>query len=380
MAKKIAFIRKTLVPLASIHIQAILQEQFPEYEVELIDITQIIRKRLDILIINGIFTLKEYWGVLIRRKKKFKECFFSTSYIFRKIKALMADYLSTDEYIFSIQMQSLYDASKEGLPHFVYTDNTLLANLYYENFDKNRLWTDQFIDRERSIYKNATIVFTRSSNVTRSLLEQYDCSNEKVVCVYAGSNVKRDRTQTVSKDYTNKRILFVGIDWHRKGGGELIEAFKAVLKVHSDAQLTIVGCSPKVDVPNCNVVGRVSLEQMNEYYAHSSVFCLPTKFEPFGIALLEAMTFKLPIVSTNVGAIPDFVVDGQNGYLIPPGDVNEIATALNKLLNSPAVCKEFGENGYSILKEKYTWENTGMLMKRYILPVLVGKASNIDSI
>ncbi len=339
MAKKIAFIRKTLVPLASIHIQAILQEQFPEYEVELIDITQIIRKRADILIINSFFTLKEYWGVLIRRKKKFKECFFSTSYIFRKIKALMADHLSTDEYIFSVQLQSIYDASKEGLPHFVYTDNTLLANLYYGNFDKNRLWTDPVIDRERSIYKNATIVFTRSSNVTRSLLEQYDCSNEKVVCVYAGSNVKPGRTKTVRNDYTNKRILFVGIDWHRKGGSELVEAFKAVLKVHSDAQLTIVGCSPKVSVPNCNVVGRVSLEQLSEYYARSSIFCLPTKFEPFGIALLEAMAFKLPIVSTNVGAIPDFVVDGRNGYLIHPGDENEIAVASTKLLNSPTIVR-----------------------------------------
>ena len=131
-----------------------------------------------------------------------------------------------------------------------------------------------------------------------------------------------------------------------------------------------MGCSPKVDVPNCTVVGRIPLEQLNKFYEQASVFCLPTKLEPFGIAFIEALSYKLPIVATNIGAIPDFVVDGQNGYLVSPGSASEIARAIDKLLDSPANCKIFGQQGYSLVKEKYTWENTGALMRQHILSAL----------
>lgn len=369
MAKKIAFIRKTLVPLASVNLRAALQEQFPEFDVELIDITQIIKKRIDILVVNTLYTLMEYGWVLMHRKRKFRECFFGTRYLFHKIKELMAERLSIDEYLFSVQMQSLYDASKAGLPNFVYTDHTFLANLTYPDYDRSAFYPDWLINLERQIYANATIVFTRSSNITCSLIEQYGCPQEKVVSVYAGSNLKEVHVPD-EKEYTNKNILFVGIDWRRKGGPELVEAFKQVLKVHPDAQLTIVGCSPKIDVPNCQVVGRIPLDQLNEYYEHASIFCLPTKLEPFGIAFIEALSFKLPIVATNIGAIPDFVLNNQNGYLVSPGCVNELTCALNKLLDSPETCKEFGQRGYTYVKDKYTWENTGSLMKEHILAAL----------
>lgn len=359
-----------MVPLASIHVQKILEEQFPEYKVELIDITRILIKRPGILIVNGFYTLKEYWRMLVQRKKKFKECFFSTSYIFHKIKVLMEGYLSLDDYVFSFQMQSLYDASKEGLPNFVYTDNTILANLDSSIADKSALFPDWFIELEGQIYKNARIVFVRSNNVARSLVKQYGYPQEKVKMVFAGSNVQRRYDRKFDKEYTNKNILFVGIDWYRKGGPELVDAFRRVLESHPTAQLIIVGCIPKVDVPNCTVVGKVSLERLNEYYEQASIFCLPTRMEPFGIAFLEAMEHKLPIVTTKTGAIPDFVIDGKNGYLIPIGDVHKIASAINKLLNSPEVCKEFGEKGYSILEEKYTWNNTGKLIKKHIVSAL----------
>ena len=80
--------------------------------------------------------------MLMCRKRKFRECFFGTRYIFYKIKELMADYLSSDEYLFSVQMQSLYDASKDGLPNFVYTDHTFLANLYYPDFDRSKFYPE----------------------------------------------------------------------------------------------------------------------------------------------------------------------------------------------------------------------------------------------
>ena len=118
------------------------------------------------------------------------------------------------------------------------------------------------------------VVFTRSNNVSQSVIKDYSCSPDKVVCVYAGSNAAN--VTTSERDYNNKNILFVGIDWQRKGGPELVEAFKKVLTHHPDARLTIVGCSPAIDLPNCDIVGRVPLEKVSPFYEKSSIFCLPT--------------------------------------------------------------------------------------------------------
>jgi glycosyltransferase involved in cell wall biosynthesis len=131
-----------------------------------------------------------------------------------------------------------------------------------------------------------------------------------------------------------------------------------------------VGCFPRVDVPNCHIVGPVPLEKVNQYYANASVFCLPTRLEPFGIVLVEAQSHKLPVVATEIGAIPDFVIDRHNGYLVKPNDVESLAKSLSDLIGNPEKCRTFGENAYSLMKDRYNWDKVGSQMRQYILPYL----------
>jgi glycosyltransferase involved in cell wall biosynthesis len=213
--------------------------------------------------------------------------------------------------------------------------------------------------------------FTYSTNIERSIINDYKCPPEKVKCIYAGSNVPHDKDRELNNEnYQNKNIIFVGVFWERKGGPDLVKAFEKVLKVHPDAKLTIVGCSPSVDVPNCNVVGKVKVETLDKYYLNSSIFCLPTKREPFGIVFIEAMMHKLPIVSNRIGALPDFVTENQNGFLVEPGNVDLLADALIRLLDDPQMCKRFGEAGYDKVKDTYTWDRVGQRLKENITPFL----------
>ncbi len=371
MSRKIAFIRMEPWPLANKSVAQVLKETFPDFVVEIISVRYLFENRIDIISSNILFLIKEYGiDILLGRKNNLRTCFLRTPYIFKTMKKLVSSHLAKNKYAFSFQMQSLFDASTEGLPHFVYTDNTCLAHLYYPHFDRRKLYSKSWIELERTIYQNATINFTRSSNVTRSIIEQYSCRPEKVVCVYAGSNAKVNHTAIGNRDYEGKNVLFVGMDWRRKGGPELVEAFKAVLKVHPDAKLTIVGCSPRLDVPNCTVVGRVPLEEVNRYYERSSVFCLPTRREPFGIAFIEALTYKLPVVATNIAAIPDFILDGENGYLVSPNNVEQLAEALIDLVGNPRKCQIFGEKGYRIATERYSWEKVGAKIRENIESVV----------
>jgi glycosyltransferase involved in cell wall biosynthesis len=348
-----------------------LRENFSDFEIEIIDIVSLIKKRRDIILANGLFMLKEYGADILLGRKKIRECFFGTTYIFKTIRALLLKQLSKQEYTFTFQMQSLFDASTQGVPHFVYTDHTLLATLDYGDDHRHKVYSKAWIELEKTIYGNATRIFTRSSNITRSLIEQYSCSLEQVVCVYAGSNVELNGDGRLNnQNYSNKNILFVGIDWERKGGPVLVEAFKRVVKVQPEAQLTIVGCTPQVDVPNCRIIGRVPLQEVGPYYQQASVFCLPTRLEPFGIVFVEAMSYKLPVVATNIGAIPDFIINGENGYLVEPNQVEALAEALLGLIENPQKCKSFGEQGYRIAMDRYTWGKVGMKMKENIVAAI----------
>ncbi|RMF01498.1 MAG: glycosyltransferase family 1 protein [Chloroflexi bacterium] len=370
MSLAIAFFRLRPEPPANQSMARQLQQTFPEYKVEVIDVARRIKQNRPLVALGLLAVLKTYGPRAFLKKSQLRRYFFRTPFIFRAIKLLAADYVKHGNYAFSFQMQSIFDASTPGLPHFVYTDHTHLANLDYPHFDRREMFAGAWIKLEKTIYHNATANFTRSSNISRSVIEQYACPADRVRLVYAGSNVQIKNAALDNNGYRNKNILFVGIDWQRKGGPVLVQAFERVRRIHADAHLTIVGCSPAVNVPNCHVVGPVPLETVEHYYRRASVFCLPTKVEPFGIVFVEAQNYGLPVVAARVGAVPDMVIDGETGYTVAPGDAEALAERLIDLLNDPTLCRAFGRAGAQLTAARYNWQRVGQRMRRVIVPAL----------
>jgi len=364
--KYIAFIRPKSWPLANQIVEGVIKEQFPDHDIDLIDITALIMMRPDIILINIIATILLYGSELLAGRKKFKKAFWRTPYIFQQTRRLIRRRLRNGNYLFSFQMQSLFDGSTPGVPHFLYTDHTHLENLNYRHGKKD-LYSQKWIDLEHEIYQHATLNFVRSSNVGHSMVRDYNCPANKVVLAYAGSNVKISEERKENIDYSSQNILFVGLDWERKGGSDLVEAFKLVLHKHPNAHLTIVGAKPELQISNCIVLGPQPADKLNQYYQMASVFCLPTYQEPFGIVFIEAMTARLPIVATRVGAIPEIVQDGNNGRLVEPGDIQSLANALSELLDDPELSRRFGEHSYQLTRERYSWQAVGRQFHQSIL-------------
>jgi glycosyltransferase involved in cell wall biosynthesis len=367
--RRIAFIRPKSWPLANQIVEGVIRDQFPDHDVDLIDVTSLIMKRPDIVLINSIATILFYGRDLLAGRKKFKRAFWRTPYIFHQIRHLIRKRLAKGDYAFSFQMQSLFDGSTPGIPHFLYTDHTHLENLNYRHGNQD-LYSQKWIDLEKEIYQHTTLNFVRSSNVGRSMVKDYNCPANKVILAYAGSNAKVSDTKTENTDYSSQHILFVGLDWERKGGPDLVEAFKLVLQKHPEARLTIVGAKPELQIPNCTVMGPLPAEKLDQYYQTASVFCLPTYQEPFGIVFIEAMTARLPIVATRVGAIPELVQDGNNGRLVEPGDIQGLANALSGLLGDPEMSRLFGERSYQLTRERYSWQAVGSQFRLNILSAL----------
>ncbi len=336
-------------------------EKFDDHHVEVVDLVDVFREHPITMGINALHMLRDYNG-----KKRGWSAFASTRYANDKIKAWMREKVTAGNYRFTFQTQSIFDAGTPGIPHFMYTDHTALTNLYYPGFDRRNLRPHDFLERERGMYASADRIFTFSTHVSRSLIDLYHCPPEKVIRVGAGTNFKFEPTEPDNDNYSNKRLLFVGVDWERKGGPHLVESFKQVREKHPDATLTVVGCSPNVNQPGVEIVGRVPREEVGRYYEQASVFCMPTTREPFGIVFLEAMYKKLPVVATDIGAIPDLITDGENGFTVPTGDVDGLAQHIITLLDSPSMCRAFGKRGYQVASQEYSWDTVGRRFRKHI--------------
>lgn len=95
-------------------------------------------------------------------------------------------------------------------------------------------------------------------------------------------------------------------------------------------------------------------DDKKKFFADADIFVQPTLNDCFPLTLLEAMQYKLPIVSTNVGAIPDIIIDGENGYVCSQEDVTGAANAIEALLKDKEKRTGMGEHGYKMFKEKFT--------------------------
>ena len=135
------------------------------------------------------------------------------------------------------------------------------------------------------------------------------------------------------------RVLFIGGDFGRKGGAELLLAWR-MAALDSVARLVIVTESPFDDAslaPGVEVRRgvRAYTPEWFELWRDADVFALPTRGEAFGMVFQEAAAAGLPAIGTRLNAIPEIVADGDTGILVPPGDVAALADALRALVSSP---------------------------------------------
>ena len=356
---RILFLRPSAgaIPL-NILTAELLRHEFVDHDVHTVDIRDLVKSAKIISVINILVTVWSYKASLLRRQKTLRQCFWRTPYLFRHIRRLIGKSYGSQKWAFTFQIQSLFDGSIDGVPHYVYTDHTHLANLTYAGFDRTKLFSDAWIKCEADIYRNATTVFTMSNNMSRSVISDYGVEPENVLCVYSGPNIDISPIDDTVGNSDTIDILFVGVDWHRKGGDLLVAAFAELRNDYPTLQVSIVGCVPPeaefLDA-RIKVEGRVPIETVGHFFQKSDIFCMPTRLEPFGIVFIEAMAYGLPIVATNVGALPDMVENHENGLLVESESVDSLTEALRILIMDRELRQLMGRNGHQRYLNTFNW-------------------------
>jgi glycosyltransferase involved in cell wall biosynthesis len=179
----------------------------------------------------------------------------------------------------------------------------------------------------------------------------------------------------------NFSFLFVGTDFERKGGFDVVEAFDRIVGDHPSARLTLVGSDPREPNPDrrhhswvserrrTDVLAAlarleragvarheplVSAERLqNSLYPSADVFVMPTLAEGFGFTNVEAMSHGLAVLSSRVGPIPE-TVDERTGLLVSPGDVDAIAQAMSRLASDPGLVRSMGDEGRKAFLGRFT--------------------------
>jgi lipopolysaccharide heptosyltransferase II len=166
-------------------------------------------------------------------------------------------------------------------------------------------------------------------------------------------------------------VLCVGHYRPRKGIHYLLEAVGKLnyseIKLHlvgrkesSEYYVYLLDLAKKLNLQDKAIFyGRIDNGELCRLYSQCDLFVFPSLWEGFGIVLLEAMYYRLPIVASNISAIPELVKDGENGLLVPPADPAALAKAINTLIENPLKREEMGERGYQKVVNFYSWETTG---------------------
>src|SRR5205823_3402286 len=140
----------------------------------------------------------------------------------------------------------------------------------------------------------------------------------------------------------------------QKGISYAISAIQQAAEQVPDLHYVIVGDGPLRAVLQAQVVAEDSVhcvhflgwrDDARAMMAAFDVLLVPSLWEGFGLVLLEAMVARIPIIASQVSALPEIVVDGQTGYLVAPADPAALAGRLRDLLSDPGKVRQMGENG-----------------------------------
>lgn len=257
-----------------------------------------------------------------------------------------------------------------GIAPVVTYQDSLAAEYWSSPFVPPTLRRDEKLKREHwdfeiAVAKGAARVLTQSEHTRRSYIANYGLAPEKVENVRIGFNAEPP-TALPTKDYRRPEVLFIGKEFERKGGDLLAPAFARLRARFPDATLHVVGPparpSSLPEAPGIvfhGFLSRGDAAQNETFYgllARVALIVLPSRYEPTGLATLEAMSWGAPAIVTNDWAFPENVAHGETGWLLPALTEDALAVAMIEALADPDRLARMSAAAFAAVPERFAWK------------------------
>lgn len=221
------------------------------------------------------------------------------------------------------------------------------------------------------LFKRAAVVVSLGGRLTGILEKLLGSQKRKIIVLPNAVNLPGKYVRLPAGPVI--RFLFVGRFASNKGIGILLEAMKQLSEqgYSSNFEANLVGKGPLFDsfkdkyaASNINFLGFADDEKLVELYKSNDVFVLPTLFEGMPTVVLEAMSYRMPVIVTDVGATCE-LVDEKNGFIIKKNDVKSLKEAMLAYSQMPdTVKKSLSDASYERVKNNFTWPVVAALHKQ----------------
>ncbi len=229
---------------------------------------------------------------------------------------------------------------------------------------------------EESMLKKSNKIIAVSNFTKRELLQYYKVKEDKISVIHNGVDVtkfqptsnKRRAKEELGLKTDEIAILSVGRLYARKGLFTLIESMPAVTrrfprakfiisgKGQSNEMKKLVAYAEKLGVKDTILfTGYYPDKKLPMLYQAADVFAFSTFYENLPFAVLEALATGLPVVTTNVGGIPEMIEDGKNGFLVQPSNPRELSDRILYFLEHPSEASEIALCARKVIEERFDW-------------------------
>lgn len=214
----------------------------------------------------------------------------------------------------------------------VYTSDAtvrLMVDYYGQFTDLSRGALREVEELEAAAISRAALLLYPTEWTARSAVKDYGADPSRIRIMPYGANLMAlpDRETALAPRRPGPlRLIFVGVDWKRKGGAIAVDALRALNAGGIPAEMTVVGCVPPDNVALDNITVHpflskndpAQLRALCDLYLDADLLLVPTRAECYGVIWCEAAAHGLPSIATATGGVPDVVHDGVTGHTLPP--------------------------------------------------------------
>jgi glycosyltransferase involved in cell wall biosynthesis len=217
------------------------------------------------------------------------------------------------------------------LPIIYYGDATYknYSEMYekeFKNLSSFSKWEGEHLER-KALKKSSLAIFS-SQWAVNSAINDYGVSADKTAVIQLGANIDRKPdydTIFIKEQNQVMTLLFLSVDWDRKGGPIAFEALKHLHKAGTPVKLIVCGCTPPASnihpamevIPFLNKNKADDFHHFTQLLTNTHFLLLPTRADCTPLVNCEANAYGIPAITTNVGGITEAVKDGVNGYCLP---------------------------------------------------------------